>query len=99
MAQSSSYRPNPIDTSGVELPKALEDLSELLAENAHEIWAQERMSQGWHFGQDRQHKEHPDLIPYRDLDESEKALDRKASMGTLKAIIKLGFRIQPATES
>ncbi len=38
-------------------------------------------------------KQHPDLIPYKDLRESEKEYDRKAAMETIKTIIALGYRI------
>ena len=41
------YLPKPIDTESIELDKGLLELAELLAKNAHDIWAQERLSQGW----------------------------------------------------
>ena len=41
-----SYNPNPIDTSGVKLPEQLADLTELLSENTHEIWAKQRLKDG-----------------------------------------------------
>ena len=40
-------------------------------------------------------KAHNRLIPYIDLPESEKVYDRKTAMETLKAIMVLGFRIEP----
>ena len=40
-------------------------------------------------------KKHPDLVPYDDLPESEKHYDRDTAMETLKAIIALGYRIEP----
>jgi len=46
-----SYTPKPIDTSDVKLPESLEALTERLAENAHDNWALERMSQGWQWGE------------------------------------------------
>jgi len=90
------YIPKPIDASKVALPGDLVDLTERLAENAHDLWAAERMAQGWVYGprRDDSAKTHPDLVPYRDLPESEKEYDRKAAMGTLKAIIALGYRIE-----
>jgi hypothetical protein len=90
------YKPKPIDTSQVELPDDLVKLTETLAENAHDIWAMQRMEEGWTWGQERNDaaKKHPDLIPYRELPASEKEYDRRNAMETLKAIIKLGFRIE-----
>jgi hypothetical protein len=89
------YRPRPIDTQNVELPDELVQLRERLAENAHDLWAAQRMSDGWTCGPSRNdaQKQHPCLVPYADLPESEKEYDRKLATGTLKAILALGFRI------
>jgi len=89
------YTPRPIDTTKVKLPKDLLQLTERLAENAHDVWALQRLGQGWTFGPTRDDaaKKHPDLIPYAELPEGEKEYDRKAAMETLKAIIALGYSI------
>ena len=93
------YQPRPIDTAGVALPPALAPLTERLAENSHDLWAQQRLSQGWSFGPQRDDAKrlHPCLVPYDQLPESEKEYDRIAALGTLKAILKLGYRIVPPT--
>lgn len=90
------YQPKPIDTSKIELTPDLTQLTELLAENAHDIWAERRMAEGWTRGPERNDtaRRHPDLVPYRDLPDSEKEYDRKAAMETLKAICALGYEIQ-----
>ena len=90
------YKPKPIDTPHVELSDDLLELTELLAENAHDIWAKQRMAEGWSYGPERDDaaKTNPDLMPYSDLPASEKEYDRKMAMETLKAIIKLGYRIE-----
>jgi RyR domain len=92
----SSYTPKPIDTSDVKLPESLEALTERLAENAHDNWALERLSQGWRWGasRDDRARTHPDLVPYAELAESEKDYDRKTAIETLRAILKLGYRIE-----
>lgn len=89
------YKPNPKDTSDVELPENLFSLVEQMAKNVHEVWAQTRMSQGWSYGEKRDDamKTHPCLVPYEELPESEKLYDRQTSIGTLKLIMKLGFKI------
>ena len=89
------YIPQPIDTSDVKLPKELEALVERMARNVHEVWAETRMKQGWTYGEQRndEGKTHPCLIPYEELPESEKEYDRNTAIGTLKLIMKLGFRI------
>jgi len=89
------YKPQPIDTSDVNLPIELEILVEEMSKNVHEVWAETRVSQGWTYGEQRNDelKTHPCLIPYEELPESEKEYDRNTSIGTLKLIMKLGFKI------
>ena len=89
------YIPHPIDTSDIQLPEELNPLLEEMAKNVHEIWAQERMNQGWIYGEKRDDalKHHPCLVPYEDLSEEEKMYDRNTSVETLKLILKLGFKI------
>jgi hypothetical protein len=91
-----TYRPDPIDTSGVALPDDLRELREFLARNAHDLWARLRIEQGWRWGPERNdaRKEHPSLVPYEQLPESEKQADRDTAIGTLKVILTLGYRIE-----
>lgn len=95
MMNKQMYTPQPIDTTDIELPKELEQLVEQMAKNVHEIWAQERINQGWTYGEQRNDelKTHPCLVPYEELPEEEKEYDRNTSIGTLKLIMKLGFKI------
>jgi hypothetical protein len=90
------YIPEPLDTTRVTLPAELAALVERLAENTHEVWAQQRIKDGWTWGpkRDDQAKTHPGLIPYVKLSESEKDYDRVVSSGVLKAILALGYRIE-----
>ena len=91
----SDYTPNPIDTSNVQLPDALNILVEKMAENVHEEWAKTRIEQGWTYGPQRDdvNKKHPCLIPYDQLPDSEKEYDRNTAISTLKLIISMGFNI------
>ncbi|MDR0894194.1 MAG: Ryanodine receptor Ryr [Prevotellaceae bacterium] len=93
-----SYIPKPIDIAHIELPVELVELSEFLACNVHDTWAQGRMREGWTYAPvlDREKKEHPCLVPYEALPESEKEYDRMTAMSTLKAIIAYGFVIEKA---
>ena len=90
-----TYIPQPIDTTGVELPEELESLVEQMSKNVHEVWAQTRIQQGWTYGEQRNDelKTHPCLVPYEELPDAEKEYDRNTSVGTLKLIMKLGFKI------
>jgi len=93
---NETYKPNPIDTSNVELPASLEVLIEKLAANTHEVWAIGRINEGWTYGaaRDDENKKHPCLVPYEDLPESEKEYDRNTATETLKAVLSIGYRIQ-----
>ena len=91
------YEPKPLDLKGVELTPELLRISELLAENTHNIWAKGRLADGWRYGPERNdaRKEHPCLIPYAELPESEKEYDRRTAMGAIKAIMALGYSVCP----
>ena len=84
-----------MDTSDIQLPEELNGLIEQMSKNVHEVWAKNRMEQGWVYGEERNDelKSHPCLIPYEDLPEVEKAYDRDTALSTLKLIVKLGFKI------
>lgn len=91
----NNYIPQPVDTTGVVLPKELNALAEEIAKNVHEVWSAGRIQEGWTYGEARDdaRKHHPCLVPYEDLTETEKEYDRHTSQETLKLIMKLGFKI------
>lgn len=92
------YDPQPIDTSSVTLNPEILQLTERLAEHAHDLWARRRLAKGWTYGPQRDDaaKRHPCLVPYDQLPNSEKQYDRDVAMETLKAILTLGYRIEKA---
>ncbi len=87
------YQPKPINTAHIEFPEELIDLIERLAENSHDIWARQRIKDGWVYGPERNdtNKEHPDLVPYNELPEDEKKYDRDSAIETIKSVIALGY--------
>lgn len=88
------YEPKPLDTEDVVLPKELEELTEVMSRNVHEVWAAGRVADGWTLGErDDAKKTHPCLIPYEELSENEQSYDRNTALSTLKIIYKLGFKI------
>lgn len=91
----NGYNPQPIDVEDIDLDASLEELTEAIAENAHDIWARARMNEGWTYGPVRNDelKQHPDLVPYAQLPESEKEYDRIMAMNTLRLVRRLGFDI------
>ena len=88
-----TYTPKPIDLSDVELTEDLNELREAIAENAHEIWAENRQAEGWTYGPQRDDrlKQTPDMVPYSQLPESEKDYDREMAIKTIKLLKKLGY--------
>ena len=89
------YNPAPIDTSGIELPVNLLQLTEEIAKNVHEVWAVGRISEGWKWGpkRDDKKKETPCLVPYEELSEEEKSYDRNTAVETIKLLLALGYKI------
>ena len=94
-SEGLEYLPHPIDVSDVELDDELLELTESIAENAHEVWAQNRKAEGWHYGPQRNDElmEHPDMVPYCELTEGEKYYDRAMALNTIRLVKKLGFTI------
>lgn len=92
------YTPKPINTKDITLPEELLALTEKIAENVHDVWAQGRISEGWKFGEtkDPEKKTTPFLVPYEELADSEKEYDRNTALETLKLIVKLGYSIKKA---
>lgn len=91
----TTYTPRPIDTTHIVLPPEVSGLTERLAENTHDVWAAQRIAQGWTHGPERDdtRKKHPCLVPYADLPEAEKEYDRATAVQALKVILSLGYTI------
>ena len=90
------YTPKPIDTKDITLPDELLALTERIAENVHDVWAQGRISEGWTYGETKDFgkKTTPLLVPYEELADSEKDYDRNTALETLKLIVHLGYSIK-----
>lgn len=90
-----SYTPNPLNVADVQIPKTLQPLLESLAKNTHDVWAQGRMADGWVYGEtySKAKKHHPCLIPYDQLPESEKEVDRRTTQNVMKALLLFGADI------
>ncbi|MDR2916583.1 MAG: Ryanodine receptor Ryr [Tannerella sp.] len=89
------YIPQPTDTSLIVLPDGLMDIAEQLGKQIHETWAQQRIAEGWKYGEERndKRKEHPCLIPYEELPENEKEYDRNTAFETIRFLLSKGYRI------
>lgn len=47
---SNGYKPAPYNLANIHLGPKMEKLVEQLAENAHNVWAKDRIAQGWTYG-------------------------------------------------
>ena len=92
------YEPRPIPVKHIVLSDEILELVELLAENAHDIWALERLRDGWTLGPERDDakRQHPCLVPYAQLPERERDYDRSMLTGSIQAMLALGFTISRA---
>lgn len=76
--QSNGYKPAPLDLTAITLTPKLEELVDHLAENTHNLWAKERIQQGWTYGlnEDSEMLRSPHLVPYGKVDEAIKKANR-----------------------
>ncbi|KAJ8044966.1 Ryanodine receptor 2 [Holothuria leucospilota] len=94
---SNGYKPAPYNLSTVTVNPKMERLVEQLAENAHNVWARDRMEQGWTYGlaEDGTYKRNPQLVPYNRLDDGAKKLNRDTASETVRTILGFGYTLEP----
>ncbi|XP_008397627.1 ryanodine receptor 3 isoform X4 [Poecilia reticulata] len=97
---SNSYKPFPLDLSDIKLTPGQELLVDKLAENAHNVWAKDRIKQGWTYGiqQDLKSKRNPRLVPYVLLDERTKKSNRDSLREAIRTMIGYGYNIEPSDQ-
>ena len=97
---SNGYIPQPLDLSVVPpLPRHLEMLVDLLAKNAHDVWARSRIAEGWTHGKakDGDKKRNPLLVPYEKLSDEVKDSNRATALESVRTLIAYGFTlVQPS---
>lgn len=95
LRSAEDYEPHPLNLEDIPLTDDLLELQEAIAENAHEVWAAARKADGWTYGPVRNDalKQHPDMLPYSALPDSEKEYDRIMAFNTIKLVKKLGWRL------
>lgn len=99
MQRPVNYDPQPIDLNSIVLPDALSLLTEDIAESLHDVWARNRLNEGWTWGHERNDslRTTPCLVPYRDLPENEKTYDRNMVTSTIKILLARGYKIEKTT--
>uniref|UniRef100_A0AAQ5XYF2 Ryanodine receptor 3 n=1 Tax=Amphiprion ocellaris TaxID=80972 RepID=A0AAQ5XYF2_AMPOC len=97
---SNGYKPSPLDLSDIKLTPGQELLVDKLAENAHNVWAKDRIKQGWTYGiqQDLKSKRNPRLVPYALLDERTKKSNRDSLREAIRTLIGYGYNIEPSDQ-
>ncbi|XP_068195431.1 ryanodine receptor 3-like [Antennarius striatus] len=97
---SNGYKPSPLDLSDIKLTPGQELLVDKLAENAHNVWAKDRIKQGWTYGiqQDLKSKRNPRLVPYMLLDERTKKSNRDSLREAIRTLIGHGYNIEPSDQ-
>jgi hypothetical protein len=90
------YEPRPLDTSDIVLPDAVGEVADLLSKNVHEVWAAQKVSDGFSYGEtdDKILKTHHNLVPYEDLSQEDRQYDCNTALETVRVLLKLGFVIQ-----
>ncbi|CAB1315998.1 unnamed protein product [Coregonus sp. 'balchen'] len=94
---SSGYKPAPLDLNHVKLTPNQTNLVERLSENGHNVWARDRVHQGWTYSivQDIMNKRNPRLVPYNLLDEKTKKTNRDTVCAAVRTLIGYGYNIEP----
>jgi len=97
--QSNGYKPAPLDLSSIVLSNKMMDVVELLAENTHNVWARERIKQGWTYGlnEDVFNKRSPHLVPYGKVDANIKKANRDTASETVRTLMSYGYSLEPPT--
>ncbi|XP_049320175.1 ryanodine receptor 2 isoform X2 [Astyanax mexicanus] len=92
----NGYRPAPVDQSGISLSAGQEALVEALTENEHNLWARERIRQGWSYATqlDVKGKRSPQLVPFSLLEERIKCCSREAARDALGTLLGLGYAVE-----
>ncbi|XP_049775985.1 ryanodine receptor [Schistocerca cancellata] len=97
--QSNGYKPAPLDLSAITLTPKMEELVDQLAENTHNLWAKERIQQGWTYGlnEDPDMRRSPHLVPYIKVDDAIKKANRDTASETVRTLLVYGYNLEPPT--
>ncbi|RXM31020.1 hypothetical protein EOD39_7372, partial [Acipenser ruthenus] len=93
---SGGYKPAPMDLSHLKLTSTQEAMVDKLAENAHNVWARDRIRQGWTYGiqQDVKNRRNPRLVPYALLDERTKKSNKDSLREAVRTVLGYGYNLE-----
>jgi hypothetical protein len=84
-----------VDDAAGDVPSLSADEVELLAELEHERWMRSRTAAGWTLGpRDDERRRHPDLIPWAELGESRRDIDRAFARALPELLARAGFVVE-----
>lgn len=71
-------------------------VTEDMARAVHNAWMDARRADGWTYGPKRNDelKQHPCLVPYDDLPESEKAYDYITAKAVISKLKEMGYEVK-----
>ena len=85
----------PIDSSGEGLVTLTDDEIETLARMEHDRWTADRLDRGWSLGsRDDRLRTHPDLVPWEELSDESKAIDRALMRARPELMARAGFALR-----
>ena len=97
---TNGYKPAPLDLTHVRFTEKMEELVETLATNSHNLWATERIKQGWTYGYelDLKNKRNFRLVPFALLDETAKQSNRNTIRELVITLMGYGYAIEAPDE-
>ncbi|XP_039915710.1 ryanodine receptor 2 isoform X1 [Hirundo rustica] len=92
----SGYKPAPMDLSFIKLTPSQEAMVDKLAENAHNVWARDRIRQGWTYGiqQDVKNRRNPRLVPYALLDDRTRKSNKDSLREAVRTLLGYGYNLE-----
>ena len=88
------------EMSKLPIPDELDGVVQVLAFQHHEVWARDKMADGWCYSgkRDNDAKEHPMLLPFFKLPLEDKKWDLQQAKDGIRLILASGYKIRLADE-
>lgn len=97
------YTPHPEHVAHIQLPESIASIADMLAENAHDMWATDRLAEAEKKrakGKEMNPYDDPFMKPFNELSKQKRRTDYLSSLNTIKLLYKLGFKlVQPDKQS
>ena len=97
------YTSHPEHVAHIQLPESIASIADMLAENAHDMWATDRLAEAEKKrakGKEMNPYDDPFMKPFNELSKQKRRTDYLSSLNTIKLLYKLGFKIvQPDKQS